>query len=178
MPPAEVARFKDEIGKARHYLEFGSGGSTVYASRMGVQTTSVENDRFYARAVASQLHGKTVSQIVAGMGITREWGMPVFPRTRNARRYVMAPWQGGHFPDFIFIDGRYRVACALESARRAHASQATAVLMFDDYAMRRFYHVVEEFLGSPQIVGRAAIFHIGSQIVPPAIVDKWLQDPA
>lgn len=90
----------------------------------------------------------------------------------------MAPLKGRNFPDFILIDGRYWVACAFESARPANASQTTAGLMFDDYAMRPFYHVVEEFLGSPQIVGRAAIFHVESQLELPAIVDKWLQDSA
>lgn len=178
MPAAEVARFNEEIGKAKYYVEFGSGGSTVYASRMGIPTISVENDRFYARAVATKLHGSTVTQVVAGMGITREWGMPLFPSARKARRYVMAPWDAECFPDLILVDGRYRVACALESARRAHACNASAILMFDDYSMRPFYHVVEEFLGQPEIVGRAAIFHIGSQIVPSTIVAKWLEDPA
>lgn len=178
MPPAEIDRFKEEIGRAQNYVEFGSGGSTVYASRMCVETISVENDRFYARAVATKLSAKTVTQIVAGMGITREWGMPMFPSARKARRYVTAPWDLARFPDFILVDGRYRVACALESARRAHACNAAAVLMFDDYSNRPFYHIVEEFLGQPEIVGRAAIFHIGSQIVPLAVVEKWLEYPA
>lgn len=178
MPPEEVAFFKDKIGKAQHYVEFGSGGSTVYASSIGVRTVSVENDKFYARAVAKKLHGMTVTQIVVGMGITREWGMPLFPSARKARRYVTAPWGAERFPDLILVDGRYRVACALESARRAHAANATTVLMFDDYSTRSYYHVVEAFLGPPQIVGRAAIFHIGTQSVPPAIVEKWLEDPA
>lgn len=79
MLPAEVARFKDEIGTAQHYLEHGSGDSAVYGSRMGVQTTSVENDRFYARAVASQFHGKTVSQIVVGMALRANGACRCFP---------------------------------------------------------------------------------------------------
>jgi hypothetical protein len=178
MPAAEVARFKEEIGRAKHYVEFGSGGSTVYASRFGNQTISVENDRFYARAVATRLNGKSVTQVVADMGITREWGMPLFPSAVKARRYVMAPWDAECFPDFILVDGRYRVACALESARRARARNATAIMMFDDYSERPFYHIVEEFLGQPEIVGRAAIFEIGTQIVPPNVVAKWLKDPA
>lgn len=178
MPAAEVARFKEEIRKARHYVEFGSGGSTIYASRLGIQTISVENDRFFARTVATKLLGDSVTQVVTAMGITREWGMPLFPSARKAKRYVTAPWGSGRFPDFILVDGRYRVACALESARRAHACNATAVLMFDDYAMRPYYHVVEDYLGPPKLVGRAGVFQIGHQIVPTAIVLKWLDDPA
>ncbi|MXP44614.1 hypothetical protein [Allopontixanthobacter sediminis] len=178
MPPAEVKFFKENIGLALNYVEFGSGGSTVYASRLGVKTISVENDRFYAQAVAAQLHGNTVTQIVASMGITREWGMPLFPSATKAKRYVTAPWGSAPFPQFILIDGRYRVACALESARQAHNAHAKSVLMFDDYSMRPQYHMIEEYLGSPIFVGRAAVFHIGTQVVPLAMVEKSLNDPA
>lgn len=178
MPPAESARFRREISKAQRYMEYGSGGSTVYASRLGIPTISVENDKFYARAVATKLHGGAVTQIVADTGITVEWGMPLFPNPAKALGYVTAPWDTGRFPDFILVDGRYRVACALESARRAKASNSTAILMFDDYATRPFYHAVEQFLGQPEIVGRAAIFQLGSQKVPTAAVLKWLANPA
>ena len=70
MPPADIALFQGEIAKAKRYIEFGSGGSTVYASQLGIDTISVENDRFYARVVAWQLYGKSVRQILSEMGIT------------------------------------------------------------------------------------------------------------
>ena len=52
-------------------------------------------------------------------GHHREWGVPVFPDVEKARSYVTAPWDDKPFPQFIPVDGGYRVACALESARRA-----------------------------------------------------------
>ena len=111
------------------------------------------------------------------MGLIGEWGMPVFPNFNKALAYVDAPWGGESFPQFILVDGRYRVACALESARRANMASAAAVLMFDDYAARPFYHEVEKHLGAPELVGRAAIFQIGSQNVEKKAVDQWLTDP-
>jgi hypothetical protein len=177
MPPAEVARFKYELSKARHYVEFGSGGSTVYASQQGVKTISVENDRFYARVVAKGLHQSSVKQLVVDMGITGEWGMPIFPNPRKARRYICAPWDVETFPQFILVDGRYRVACALESARRARLVGQSAVLMFDDYEVRSSYHQIEQILGVPEKCGRAAIFDIGSQQVELSVIDHWLNDP-
>ena len=119
MPPADIALFQGEIAKAKRYIEFGYGSSTLYASQLGIDTISVENDRFYARAVASQLCGQSVRQILSEMGITGEWGVPVFPNVEKARSYVTAPWDDKPFPQFIPVDGGYRVACALESARRA-----------------------------------------------------------
>lgn len=178
MDAAGVARFRLELGRASHYVEFGSGGSTVMADRAGLPTVSVENDRFYARAVASRLGSATVRQIVVPMGLTREWGWPLRPSQRAAQAYVTAPWDQPWFPDFILVDGRYRVACALESARRAHAAGTTATLMFDDYAERPQYHVVEDHLGPPEMAGRAALFRIGLGPVPEAAVTPWLDVPA
>jgi hypothetical protein len=69
------------------------------------------------------------------------------------------------------------VACALESARRAFTEGNSATLMFDDYELRPYYHAVEEFLGTPTMVGRAAMFNIGKQNVNEASVYEWMQDP-
>ena len=177
MPPKEVARFKYEISKASHYVEFGSGGSTVYASHQGLKTVSVENDRFYARVVATRLLQGSVKQMIVGMGITGEWGMPIFPKPQKARKYISAPWQDETFPQFILVDGRYRVACALESARRAQLAGKSSVLMFDDYELRSSYHQIEQILGAPEMCGRSAIFNIGSQKVENSIIAYWLNDP-
>lgn len=176
MPDAEVARFKDEISKASLYVEFGSGGSTVYASRLGIETISVENDPYYARVVAKRLMNGAVRQIIVQMGITGEWGIPVYPNARKAHEYVTAPWNDKSFPQFILVDGRYRVACALESARRAYLFGCTATLMFDDYVDRVYYHEIEKLLGKPEIIGRAAIFAIGKEKVLEADVERWLLD--
>ena len=177
MDAAGIARFKQEIAKASRYVEFGSGGSTIFAHRAGLEVISVENDPYYARAVASRLDLSAVRQIVVRMGITGEWGFPLFPSAKKAKRYVTAPWSNAPFPDFVLVDGRYRVACAMESARRAHLRGATAVLMFDDYTPRPQYHGVESLLGRPEIVGRSAIFQIGEQSVPAEAVEPWLDDP-
>lgn len=177
MPVDEVEFFKEQLSHCRHYVEFGTGGSTVYASLQGVQTISVENDAFYARTVTSQLAGSSVTQIVASLGPSMAWGMPAFPRVKLARRYVMAPWNLETFPDFILVDGRYRAACALAASCMAHKQGARAVIMFDDYIDRPGYHVVEEFLGHPQYVGRAAIFSVGKQDVPMEVMERWLHDP-
>lgn len=177
MDPEGAARFEAEIARASRYLEFGSGGTTVVADRLGVPTVSVETDRFYARAVAGKLRSGAVRQLAVPMGLTGEWGYPVFESRRKARRYVTAPFGDEPFPDFILVDGRYRVACALESARRAKARGARATLMIDDYAWRSSYHCVEDHLGTPEIAGRTALFTIGSQSVPEEAVDAALTDP-
>lgn len=174
MDPEGIERFKHELSFCNHYLEFGSGGTTVQADRLRIPTISVESDRFYARAVASRLSSGRVTQVMVDLGITGEWGTPFFTSPRKGWRYVSAPF-GEHFPDFILVDGRYRAACALESARRAYKA-GKAVLMLDDYAHRSCYHVVETWLGRPEMAGRAAIFQIGLAPVPVDAVESLLAD--
>ena len=176
MDPEGAARFKQELSRAGRYVEFGSGGTTVLADRAGIESVSIENDRFYARSVASRLQGNGVRQTVVSMGLNREWGFPLFPSPDKAWTYVSAPFGGDPFPDFILVDGRYRVACALESARQAKQRRRSATLMFDDYGLRPHYHCVEEYLGAPEMAGRTALFQIGSQTVPSAAVKKALED--
>lgn len=177
MPPEAIDFFTEQLIKSRKYVEFGSGGSTVLASTLSIATTSVESDAYYAKAVAAQLIGDSVKQIIASLGPSMAWGMPAFPRAKLARRYVMAPWGEHEFADFILVDGRYRVACALASAKQTYDLGLSAVLMFDDYLDREVYHAVEEFLGQPIFVSRAAVFQIGSQLVPAAAIEHWLRDP-
>jgi hypothetical protein len=175
MDPEGVERFKYELSHSSRYVEFGSGGTTVLADRKGVPTISVESDRFYARAVATRLSSGCVKQIVVDIGFTGEWGTPICSTPEKGRKYATAPF-GGEFPDLILVDGRYRVACALESARRAYQAGAKAILIFDDYAARPHYHRVEQSLGSPEMAGRTAIFAIGSSSVCEETVEAALSD--
>ncbi|MBK6414316.1 hypothetical protein [Sphingopyxis sp.] len=177
MPLQEVERFKAEIGRANFYVEFGSGGSTVYASAKGIRGVSVESDRYFARSVATKLAGTSIDQVVVDMGLVGKWGKPLFPSKAKAKRYISAPWREGPFPDFILVDGRYRIACALETARRAEEAGAIGTLMVDDYGHRPHYLPIAEILGTPEMVGRGAIFRIGTQQVPISTVEKWLDDP-
>lgn len=176
MDKAGIERFKHEVARAKAYVEFGSGGSTVYVDRAGIPAISVENDPYYARAVAARLGGGNVQQRVVRMGITQAWGVPLFPKEDRALAYVAAPWDLQPFPDLILVDGRYRVACALEAARRAHSTGKRATVMFDDYATRTHYHAVEWHLGIPEMAGRTALFGIGEQQVIEADVQPWLND--
>lgn len=169
-----------QLRKTKLYLEFGSGGSTVLANSLSVPSISVESDRFYARVVRRRLAQPEIARIqVPRMGITAEWGMPLFFRRSKGPRYVAAGFEklGDDFPDLVFIDGRYRVACALESARRAHLSGVTALLMFDDYEGRPFYRAVEDHFGEPERIGRAALFSIGENAISEEAVRRFAEDP-
>lgn len=170
--PLSTPAFEELLGRARCYLEFGSGGSTLAAARRGVDTLSVDSDRHFAEAVRRRLPPGACCRILdVDIGLTGAWGVPVFKRQtplrrRRWRRYVDLPFetlaqQPARIPDLVLIDGRFRRACALESARQARHAGKSIILFFDDYADRPYYHEVERHLGPPRMSGRAAIFQIG-----------------
>jgi hypothetical protein len=175
LEPAAAEFLEQKLAQAKLYVEFGSGGSTLLADRLGIRTISVDSDRFYAAAVRRRLTGPSVTVLTPNIGITAPWGYPLFrrPTPRRRRRwqhYVEAPFQGDA-PDVVLVDGRCRVACTLEAARRAHEAGHPATLIFEDYAWRPQYRAVEHHLGTPRMIGRAAVFEIGLNAVPRLVVD-------
>ena len=168
------------LERAKLFLEFGSGGSTLLANRLAVRTITVESDRYFAAVVRTALERTRLTTIlIPKMGVTAQWGMPLFLKRRKGPRYVTAPYKvlENQFPDLIMVDGRYRVACALEAARQAKMRGATAELLLDDYDGRPFYHVLEQQIGEPVRVGRAAVFRIGETEVQQETVKRFVTDP-
>lgn len=162
--------FNDHLSRSRLYVEFGTGGSTLLAGRLGKRTVSVESDPWFARAVRARLTpGAPVRVIHADIGLTLDWGVPAFRRLTPARRrrwlgYVTAPYAAPElaaaFPDFVLVDGRFRRACALEAARRARLGGHPLTIMVDDYAERAPFRQIEPYLGAPTMAGRAALFAV------------------
>jgi hypothetical protein len=176
LDPPTLAALDGLLKGCRLFLEFGSGGSTLWADRRGIRTISVDSDRFFAAAVRRSLSaGSNVTVLHADIGITEAWGAPVLrrptpARLRRWRRYLDAPFalvaETGGFPDLVLVDGRFRAACALESARQAQARGAATTILFDDYAGRDFYQGIEAQLGAPERIGRAALFRVAAGSAP------------
>lgn len=161
------------------YLEYGSGGSTLQAARLALPTLSVESDAAYAKAVRSKLPPhSSVNILHADIGLVGPWGTPTVrrasaDRVRRWSKYVMAPYDSSLSTafDLVLIDGRFRRACALESARRAALDGRDLTIVFDDYLSRPHYFVVEAWLGPARLVGRAAIFKVNGGNLVRAITE-------
>ena len=169
----------DELQGTKLFVEFGCGGSTLMADTLGVPTLSVESDPYYATAVRRVLsHPESTEILALDMGITREWGMPIFSSTKKGLRYAKAPFErlGARSPDLILVDGRYRVACALETAAHAARVGGSSKMLVDDYAGRPAYHILERYLGPPARIGRAAMFVVGANDVPAQVVREYSKD--
>lgn len=181
--PATTAWFRERIAASGAYLEYGGGASTLLAADAGVATVSVESDARFAAALRHALPpSSNVTVLSPDIGVTEDWGYPVWivPVRFWLTRWRRYP-QGGiaalgalpAFPDLVLVDGRFRRACALHVASAARARGAVCDILFDDYAGRPHYHGIESVLGTPEMIGRAALFRsdLASAIAPAAIAE-------
>jgi hypothetical protein len=162
--------FYAELKGCKTYLEYGSGGSTLAALRMVPCVVSVENDRAFYRAVTSQARSLSRGNyypIFVNTGRTSAWGEPTAQRHTALRRwlwrkYAIAPWitieRNRLSPDLIFIDGRFRVACALESMLRLPSNSKCRILLDDYDQYGGAYFPIFEFVEKIENHGRAVIF--------------------
>lgn len=164
--------FLERLQASHSYLEFGSGGSTFLAAKLGKSFTTVESDRFFLKAVERKIEaaGQPIDRskqrlLHVDIGLTEAWGKPLFLKPTPSRlgkwkRYFTAPWEDGAktcSPDLILVDGRFRVACALSTALHL-ADRSEWTLLFDDYVGRDHYQPVEQFLERVDLIGRMAVF--------------------
>ncbi len=165
MPKAEAAHLAERYRNARVILEYGSGGSTRIASQMqGKLVLSVESDRVWARNLRREIAASAPkSQVIVhhvDIGPTGPWG-----RARDEsgwRRYHLYPneiWDMPYFrhPDVILIDGRFRTACLMAAMMRI---TRPVPVLFDDYADRPKYRLVERLVRPEQVIGRMAEFSL------------------
>lgn len=165
MPATVISLLTANLLDSKIYLEFGAGGSTVLAGRLGVRTiVSVDSDSRYLHEIGLKMKDAAITSeyhaVPVDIGPTGNWGRP--QTTEAFRRwptYSVAPWRLldklGLLPDFVLIDGRFRVACFLTTLLSVKAGTK---ILFDDYLGRSHYKVVESFVDSPVMCDRAALF--------------------
>ncbi|MFK7753818.1 MAG: hypothetical protein AB8B51_14875 [Sedimentitalea sp.] len=179
LPTAEAVHLRAAYDSADTILEYGSGGSTVIAAELpGKDVTSVESDRGWLRMMERWFRANPPAQntrvdmVWADIGATKEWGQPETDAAwRRFARYPLAVWQRDAFrhPDVVLVDGRFRMGCALATA---FSVTRPVRLLFDDYAGRSRNHQVEDFIGTPKLIGRMAEFQVTPQAIP---ADKLLK---
>ncbi len=161
-PPLKPSMTRDEVvlltavaSRRESVVEFGCGGST--AVLVGAQIPSiisVESDEAWVSKLRNHpdlgeaLETGRLDLIHADIGPVGSWGRP--RGTTNVDmwpNYWAAVWDHPTLtergPDFVFVDGRFRVACALGAALRVRTNAPIAV---HDFWKRDYYHVVLDHL--------------------------------
>lgn len=128
------------LDQSTNYSEFGSGGSTLWADMTpSIQTIiSVESDPDFRNNIQSQCERAKVYW--ANIGAVKDYGHP----RDSSSRDLWPNYSSFHIgtPDTVLIDGRFRVACALQ----VFMKYPDATVLFHDYTGRPEYHVIEEFV--------------------------------
>ena len=176
LPPEEADLLRARYTAAKTILEYGSGGSTELAASLPSKLViAVESDRNWALKLQLQLDQANLPSpaIVwhVDIGLTGRWGRPVSDEGwQKYHRYPLSVWSEPFFrhPDVVLVDGRFRAACMVATALRI---TRPVTLLFDDYADRPAYHIVERLAAPVQVVGRMAEFHLH-----PRAPDAWIQD--
>lgn len=179
-PEAEGAFVCETYDVAQVILEYGSGGSTIYAARTpGRLIFSVESDLAWARDLQHKVdRGDLPSPPIiypVDIGPTGDWGRPVDDSNwRKFHHYPTAIWSESFFrhPDVVLIDGRFRPACFVACCLRI--KRPTRIL-FDDYVNRQSYSIVERLLKPSKIIGRLAYFEAEPQAWPAWAHDLFLE---
>lgn len=152
MYPEEKILLQKYLRSAKNYLEFGTGGSTLFSLiNSEVKITSVDTHKPWIsfikkyRIIKENLE-KRLNIHFIDIGSTKNWGYPVNEDSREK------------FPDFsskifkinsdydlVLIDGRFRVACTLQTILNSRKNKSLKILIHD-YSLREDYKIVEKFL--------------------------------
>lgn len=155
--------FKEQVRKASVLGEYGCGASTRWViQNTQLNVISVDTSDGWVEHVKKQVNDQTgrLNLTHIDLGPLGDWGTPLsFERREHFSTYTDFMWQQSIKPDLVLIDGRFRVCCFLTSLK--YADEGTPII-FDDYAKRPRYHVVESYVKPTSFCGRQALF-----IVPP-----------
>jgi hypothetical protein len=164
MTNSEINLLIDQLSSSKAYLEFGCGGSTKYAVDYARGSIlSVESDTAWVKKlsedhdVATALQSGRLTFLPIDIGPVGDWGVPRDQsKIKNWSSYYTAPWRReAPLYDFILIDGRFRVMCALMAVAQAQEGAAIAI---HDYRERPHYFVVERYLEVLHSAGTLVVF--------------------
>lgn len=173
--------FKEAISKSSVYLEYGCGGSTIYASEQEniKSIISVDTDKAWIEKVKENTFSSSAEILLnhCNLGEVGSWGWPINnDKIASFWEYSTLPWTVSKAqnlkPDTILVDGRFRVSSFLYSLL---TSSLGTVILFDDYYDRPNYFLVEAFTQPPIRHGRMAMFINSKEYEADELVKKIMQ---
>lgn len=144
MTPNEAALLRAAAEGRAAGIEFGCGGSTRLLLEAGIgRLLSVDTDAGWLQRVgadadcAAAIAAHRLRLLHIDLGPVGAWGWPrdaaLLPRWPA---YWRDPWEAAAGADFVFVDGRFRIACALNSLPRLAPG---GVLLIHDFWDRAVY---------------------------------------
>lgn len=182
--PESTAWFLKQLEGSKLYLEYGTGGSTYQAARLGIDFIAVDTDSYFLDSVRAKIHAagmERAGQLYwhADIGWTGTWGRPLGRVTDHRRELFRRASDpppkcfDGRQPDLVLIDGRFRVASAFKVFNMLSAQTGWMVVV-DDYTDRAYYREIEDY-AEVKLVGRMAVIQ-SAQPVPSDVITRWETD--
>lgn len=168
MSKPEKVLYLKYIRQSRYYLEFGMGGSTVLAlSYSKTKVYCVESDlqwiRKFRKSWFIRFHLlKRLSICHSNIGVTEEWGYPLnLEQRHNFPNYSSGIFQkiDASKVDLVLIDGRFRVACVLQTILNCFKNKGVKIMIHDFYK-RPHYHGVLKYLSEIDKADNLGVFVI------------------
>jgi hypothetical protein len=166
MPRVSLERLEELLTKCESYLEYGCGGSTTLAAKLGVKNLIYcDTSNIWIDSVSKIVN--TYSEInsypvFVDLGEVIAWGRPKDQtKALSWKNYCYKPWviaeKYNIKPQLILIDGRFRVACFLVSLLSGNIG---TTILFDDYCDREYYQIIENIIKPSKTHDRLAEFII------------------
>lgn len=113
----EIALLSKYTSKCANYFEFGVGGSTVHVfNNSESKIRGVDSSIEWLSNVQSVVGSERVLLTHVDIGPVGAWGRPVDDKFKHKWcDYSMSIHETDITPDFILVDGRFRVGCILQS---------------------------------------------------------------
>lgn len=153
MTKDELKILHTHIDSSKHFLEFGSGASTLYAASVPTvkKIDSVESSESFINenlkpnpVISDALSAGKLLFHVIDIGKTIYWGYPVgFLKRHLWPNYSLSIFSKKSDHDLVLIDGRFRVACTLNCILN---TPPDCKIIIHDFWNRPAYHTVLPFL--------------------------------
>lgn len=183
MTDQELHFFTELAKKSTNYLEFGSGGTSIYAAYLVKgRVVSVDSDKEWQEKIVKaclDLHLLVPHFRHVNIGKLGPWGYPADEREKGWwPNYHKKVWEvkEAHFADLVLVDGRFRVACFLSAL--LHCSTGT-IFMIHDFE-RSEYKIIQEFAEHVGTTGRLSAFRKTEDFDSKAVMEalaKYEHDP-
>ena len=185
LPNEEKKTFYKYLDKSINYLEYGSGGSTIQAlSRKNInKIVSVESDKEWYNMILdiyknNDFNKKNDNFIYVHIelnALPNTYGYPINANYNNMKQYanMIGSIKDIKF-DLIFIDGRFRVACALYCLKHIDDN---CIVIVDDMVGRDYYNTIYMYYNVIETVGRMVVLKKKNILPDDNILEKYTNDP-
>tara|TARA_Y100000310_G_C20593484_1_gene769305 strand:+ start:161 stop:778 length:618 start_codon:yes stop_codon:yes gene_type:complete len=176
----ELKEFSSRIIKSKEYFEYGLGGSTLYAFDFSdAKISGVDTSKEWIKDVSTEIEKSLMYDLIndktrkinndiradlrhIDLGPVGKWG-----RVKNWKKddqqkfykYSKSIFDFETNPDLIFIDGRWRVACAAQAVLFSLDKNISPIIMLHD-AERKQYAPVWDILEPIKRVDRLQLFKL------------------